>query len=376
MTTEFHETIVIGGGQAGLATGYSLSKRNLPFLILDANARVGDSWRNRWDSLRLFSPARFDSLPGMRFPADANAFPTKDQMADYLASYAQRFDLPVRNSTRVDRLTHNGERFVVEAGGNAFEADNVIVAMSSWQQPHIPVFGSQLDPRITQLHSSEYKNSGQLRDGGVLLVGAGNSGAEIGVEVARTHQTWMAGRDTGQIPFPINGLTVRVLVPLLFRGLFHRVATVKTPIGRKLHAKFTAHGMPLIRTRLKDLAAAGVKRVPRVVGVRNGRPLLEDESILDVDNIIWCTGYQAGFSWIDLPVLENDRPIHNTGVVAAAPGLYFVGLEFLYAASSAMVHGVGRDAERIAGAIATRERASYSTMKSTVTSGVATATVP
>jgi putative flavoprotein involved in K+ transport len=377
MNTEYHETIVIGGGQAGLSVGHFLAKRNLPFVILDSNARVGDSWRNRWDSLRLFSPARLDALPGRRFPGPANSFPTKNEMADYLADYAEHFQLPVETGVHVDRLSREGDRFLVQAGDRTFEADNVVVAMSGWQKPRVPGFAKQLDPRIVQLHSSEYQRPTQLREGGVLLVGAGNSGAEIGVEVARTHPTWMAGRDTGQVPFPINGLTVRVLVPLLFRVFFHRIASVKTPIGRKLHAKFAAHGMPLVRTRQKDLAAAGVERLPRVVGVRQSLPMLEDERVLDVANVIWCTGYTPSFGWIDLPVMNGDRPVHESGIVSAEPGLYFVGLEFLYAASSAMVHGVGRDAERIVRAIAARQRAPYaSSAKSTLTSGVATATVP
>ncbi len=377
MTTQRIETLVIGGGQAGLATGYHLAKRNQSFLIVDAHERVGDSWRKRWDSLRLFSVARFDALPGMPFPGPAYAFPTKDQMGDYLEAYATQFSLPIQTGVRVERVARQGERFEITAGERRFEADNVVIAMSGWQKPRVPAFAPQLAPNVIQLHSSEYRGPEQLRDGAVLIVGAGNSGAEIAYEVSRTHRTIVAGRTTGQVPFPINGLTVRTVLPLLFRVFFHRIATVHTPIGRKLHASFTSHGMPLIRTREQDLARAGVERAPRVAGVRNGLPLLEDERVLDVENVIWCTGYRADFSWIDVPVIENDRPIHEHGIAKGQPGLYFVGYEFLYAASSAMVHGVGRDAERIARYVATRARQDYaSTVKSTVTSGVATATVP
>ncbi len=376
-TTQRIETIVIGAGQAGLSVGYYLAQQHVPFIILDANTRVGDSWRKRWDSLRLFSPARLDGLPGMPFPGPAYEFPTKDQMAEYLESYAARFELPVRGGVSVDCLTREGGHFVVSAADERFEADNVIVAMSTWQKPRVPAFASQLDPRIQQLHSTEYRGAAQLLDGTVLVVGAGNSGAEISFEVARTHSTILAGRSTGQVPFPINAFTVRVIVPLLFRVFFHRIATVRTPIGRKLRVAFAAHGMPLIRTREQNLAAAGVERAPRVVGVRDGLPLLDDERILDVANVIWCTGYQPGLSWIDLPAMADGLPTHARGIVAGEPGLYFVGLEFLYAASSAMIHGVGRDAQRIARAIGARRRAGYaSTVKSTLTSGVATATVP
>src|SRR5689334_252598 len=183
------ETIVIGGGQAGLAVGYHLAQRNLPFQILDANEYIGDAWRNRWDSLRLFSPARYSGLPGMRFPGRGDAFPTKNQVADYLVEYARRFQLPVRNGVRVDRLWKEGERFVMSAGGQHFEAANVIVAMANYQRPRVPDFARGLDAGITQLHSHEYKNPLQLREGGVLIVGLGNSGADIGIEVARSHPT-------------------------------------------------------------------------------------------------------------------------------------------------------------------------------------------
>jgi len=352
------ETIVIGGGQAGLSVGYHLSRRGLPFLILEANQRIGDSWRSRWDSLRLFTPARFDGLAGMPFPAPAHAFPTKDEMANYLESYAARFNLPIRTGVTVDRLTKRGDKFVVTAGNREFEAENVVVAMADFQSPRVPSFASELDPAIVQLHSSEYRNLGQLREGAVLVAGAGNSGAEIAIEVARSHATWMAGRETGQVPFRIDGVAARVvLVPFLFRVVFHRVLTIKTPMGRKARPNALKGGAPLIRVKRADLTTAGVQRVPRVVGVRNGLPLLEDARTLDVTNVIWCTGFHPGFSWIDLPVFaDSGAPLHEGGVVTSQPGLYFVGLHFLYAFSSTMIHGVGRDADRIAAAIAARRQ--------------------
>jgi putative flavoprotein involved in K+ transport len=353
---ECAETLVIGGGQAGLSVGYHLSRRGLPFLILEANQRIGDSWRSRWDSLRLFTPARFDGLAGMPFPAPAHAFPTKDEMANYLESYAARFNLPIRTGVKVDRLTKRGNKFVVTAGNREFEAENVVVAMADFQSPRVPPFASELDPAIVQLHSSEYRNLGQLREGAVLVAGAGNSGAEIAIEVARSHATWMAGRETGHVPFRIDGVAARVvLVPFLFRVVFHRVLTIKTPMGRKARPNALKGGAPLIRVKRADLTTAGVQRVPRVVGVRNGLPLLEDARTLDVTNVIWCTGFHPGFSWIDLPVFaDSGAPLHEGGVVTSEPGLYFVGLHFLYAFSSTMIHGVGRDADRIAAAIAAR----------------------
>lgn len=354
-TTFTYDTIVIGGGQAGLATGYYLKQQGRDFVTLDANERIGDSWRKRWESLRLFTPARYNGLPGMPFPAPAHYFPTKDEMADYLDSYAARFNLPVRTGVRVDCLSREGGRFVVRSGDQRFEAENVVVAMSNWQSPRLPPFAQELDPNIIQLHSSEYRNHSRLREGAALIVGAGNSGAEIALEVAQSHPTWIAGRDTGHVPFRIEGVAARLLlVRLVLRFFFHRIMTVDTPIGRKASRKALFHGMMLVRVKPKDLAAAGIERVPRVVGVRDGLPLLEDGRVLDVANVVWCTGFHPGFSWIDLPVLEGEAPIHERGVVANEPGLYFVGLHFLYAASSAQIHGVGRDAAYIAKQIAAR----------------------
>jgi putative flavoprotein involved in K+ transport len=353
-----YDIVIIGGGQAGLATGYYLKQQGQDFVILDANERTGDSWRGRWDSLRLFTPARFDGLPGLPFPDRPYAFPTKDEMADYLENYAARFDLPVRTGVRVDSLSRIDGRFVLTARDLRFEAENVVVAMSNWQKPRVPAFARDLDPGIVQLHSSEYCNPSQLRDGDVLIVGAGNSGAEIALDVARHgHSVWLSGRDTGHIPFEIGGFAYRLfLATLVGRVLFHYLLTLKTPIGRKARVKLLSHGQPLVRTKPRDLVAAGVQRLPRTTGVRDGLPMLEDGRVLDVANVIWCTGFHPGFSWIDLPSIEQQGPLHKRGVAIGEPGLYFVGLSFLFAVSSSMIHGVGRDAEYVARAIQARQR--------------------
>jgi len=352
------QAVVIGGGQAGLSTGYHLARRGIRFVILEANGRIGDSWRRRWDSLRLFTPARFDGIAGMPFPAPPHSFPTKDEMADFLESYAARFGLPVRTGTAVDRLSREGDRYLVTAGDRSFEAEHVVVAMATYQRPKVPPFAGELDPGGVQLHSRDYRNLSQLQAGGVLIVGAGNSGSEIALEAARGgHPTWMSGRDTGHVPFRIEGTAGRLLVPFIFRFVFHRVLTVDTPLGRKMRPKAVSQGGPLIRVKPKDLAAAGVQRVPRMIGVRKGLPVLEGDRVLEVANVVWCTGFHPGFSWIDLPVFaENGEPVHQRGIVANEPGLYFVGLHFLYALSSTMIHGVERDAERVADAIASRAR--------------------
>jgi putative flavoprotein involved in K+ transport len=343
------ETVIIGGGQAGLSVGYFLKKRGRPFVILEANERIGDSWRKRWDSLRLFTPARYNGLDGFPFPADGWSFPTKDEMADYLEAYAARFDLPVQTGVRVERLSRDGDRFMVETQAGLFKAENVVVAMADFQRPRAPAFAGELNQDIVQLHSCEYRNPSQLRDGAVLVVGAGNSGSEISLELARARRTWLSGRDTGHMPFRIEGVASRLLLaPLALRVVFHRVLTVNTPIGRRARPKILSRGTPVIRVKPGDLASAGVERAPRMIGVRDGLPLLEDGRVLDAANVVWCTGYHPGFSWIDLPIFGAEGPIHERGIVESEAGLYFVGLEFLFAMSSVMVHGVGRDAEHIA----------------------------
>lgn len=355
--TERVQVVVIGGGQAGLSVGYCLAQRGLSFVILEANPRIGDSWRNRWDSLRLFTPAKYDGLIGLPFPAPPFSFPTKDEMADYLENYAKHFNLPVRTSVKVRRLWRDGTRYIVDAGDRRFEADHVVVAMATYQAPRVPEFARALDPAIVQLHSKDYKNAAQLQPGEVLIVGAGNSGADIAMDIARSHRTWLSGRHPGHVPFRIESRLARAILPILFRVVFHRILTVDTPMGRRARPSLISKGGLLIRVKPADLAAAGVERTPRVTGVRDGKPLLEDGRVLDVANVIWCTGFHAGLSWVDVPKLvydEDGEPVHDRGVVPGEPGFYFVGLHFLYSFSSTMIHGIARDAERIADRIQAR----------------------
>jgi putative flavoprotein involved in K+ transport len=350
METERFDTVVVGGSQAGLAIGYHLAKRGRSFVILDASERIGDSWRKRWDSLRLYSPASYDGLPGMRFPARRASFPTTHEMADYLEAYATRFELPVRMRTAVDTLTNNGEHYVVATGERRFEADTVVVATGVMQKPVVPSFAPELDPAITQLHSSDYRNLSQLQEGGVLVVGASHSGADIAHEAASEHETILSGRDTGQIPASVETRRGR----LGFRGLFFvgsHVLTVDTPLGRKMRPHIRHGGAPLLRYRRKDLRAAGVERVlARTVSVQDGLPSLDDGRVLDVRNVIWCTGFRPDYSWIRVPfeMGEDGYPVQYRGVVGSAPGLYFVGMLFLHSFASMLIAGTRRDAERVA----------------------------
>src|SRR5262249_40723141 len=293
---------------------------------------------------RLFTPARYNGLPGWPFPASDWSFPTRDEMADYLEKYARRFGFLIRSGIRVDRLSKNGNGYVLTArGGQRIEADNVVVAMASYQCPIMPDFAATLDPGIRQLHSVEYRSPTQLRSGGVLVVGAGNSGADIALDVADTHPTWLSGRDVGHVPVSIEGPAARLLlVPLLLRGVFHRVMTVNNLLGRKIRSPGLSRGAPLPPVTPRAFPAAGIARAPTVTGVMDGLPVLADQRVLNVSNVVWCTGFRPDFSWIDIPGFTAQDPWRDRGVITSQPGLYFVGLLFLYAMSSSMIHGVGR----------------------------------
>jgi putative flavoprotein involved in K+ transport len=343
---ELVDTVVIGAGQAGLAVGYHLTRQNRDVVILDAGQRVGDAWRNRWDSLRLFTPASFNHLPGLPFPAPRSYFPTKDEMANYLEAYAARFQLPVQLEVEVEDLGRDGDHYAVTASERALEARQVVVATGVATIPRVPAFAGQLDPAIVQLHTADYRNPGQLGEGAVLVVGAGNSGAEIALELARTHPTWLAGRDTGRIPITLGG-------PVFW--LMNRLLTADTSLGRRFAAQASGKGSPLVRVRPRDLTDAGIRRVPRVTGIARGRPKLEDGRVLEVDNVVWCTGFARDNRWIRLPVFgPGGEPLHRRGVVDTEPGLYFVGLPYQHSLASSLVGGVGPDAQYVAQQVTTR----------------------
>ena len=242
-------------------------------------------------------------------------------------------------------LATEGDRYIVSADNHAFEAAHVVVATGAHQRSKIPTFSSELDPEIIQVHSSEYRNPEQLRDGGVLVVGAGNSGAEIALELADTRHTWLSGRDTGRIPARLQGR--------IYWWLLHKVMNVDTKPGRRMKARISGRGDPLVGFSVEDVTRAGAECVPRVVGVTHGKPVLEDGRVLDVASVLWATGFDLDFSWISLPVFgEDGYPDHYRGVVEGMPGLYFIGLRFLYTLTSALLGGVGRDAEYITNHIA------------------------
>ncbi|MFD5177184.1 flavin-containing monooxygenase [Nocardia sp. NPDC058379] len=360
MTIQYIDTLIIGAGQAGLSTGSALRRAGQPFLIVDRGERIGDNWRRHYDSLRLYTPAKYDGLPGLPFPAaDRWSYPGKDEVAAYLEQYALHWDLPVRMRTGVDRLTARpGGGYLAHLGDDVIRCDNVVVATGTFgRTPHVPDFAAELDPSITQLHSSRYRGPDQLGDGPVLVVGASHSGTDIAYELARTHPTILCGRDCGQIPLRWDSRAIRVALPILVFAWRH-IVTRRTPIGRKQLREVRFHGGPMLRVKRADLAERGVERITqRVRGVRDGRPELDDGTLLEVRNIVWATGFRQVFDWIDLPVFdENGWPREYRGVVDDAPGLFFCGLSFQYAFSSMVFPGVGRDAEYLARRIVARSR--------------------
>ena len=248
--TEQLDTVVIGGGQAGLAAAYHLTRTERPFVVLDTNQRTGDSWRNRWDSLRLFTPAKFSGLPGMPFPAKDEYFPTKDEMADYLEGYAARLRLPIRYGVRVDSLNRAGDTYALTTGDSIIEASNVVVATGPHHRLRIPHLAHRLDPAICQLHSSGYRNPSQLADGPALVVGAGNSGGEIALELATSRKTWLSGRDTGRIPTGLKGNW--------YWKLLSEKLTVDTKGGQRMKERIGKGGDPRLRIRNRDYKRAAV----------------------------------------------------------------------------------------------------------------------
>ncbi|MEP7021617.1 MAG: NAD(P)-binding domain-containing protein, partial [Pseudonocardiales bacterium] len=356
-TVERHETVIIGAGQTGLAVGYHLAKRQQQFVLLDEHARIGDCWRERYDSLRLYTPAKYNGLPGMPFPGKPHHFPRGAEMGDFLETYTTQFQLPVVGGVRVDGVFADGDQYLVTAGERRIRTANVVVATGGQHIPFTPAFADQLDPGIRQIHSNDYRNPSQLLPGDVLVVGASHSGADLALELSAEHRTVLSGPRTGQIPFDIEGRPARVIL----RGLWfvaNHILTVRTPLGRKMRAEVRTHGGPLLRVKAADLAAAGVEWVPEhTAGARDGLPVLESGRVLEVRNVIWCTGFRQDLSWIRLPILDEDGwPMQRDGIVHSQPGIYFNGLIFQSAFASMLVGGAGRDAQRIAKNIASRSK--------------------
>ena len=348
-----YDVAVIGAGQAGLTAGYVLVRKGLRTTIIEAADSLAPAWRERWDSLTLFTPRRYDSLPGLEFPGDPNGYPSRDEVIDYLERYAETFALPVELGSPVRRVTSENGVFVVDVNGERIEADQVVVATGPFQLPRIPSFSADLDPKVVQTHSVGYRNPGQLPEGPVLVVGGGNTGFQIAEELAATRETHLSvGSRQTPLPQRIAGRDLFWWLGKL--GILEK--SVDTKLGRRLSSRDV-----LIGSSPRSAKRAGVRMKPRAVGATGRTVVFEDGATLDVAAVIWASGYTLDHSWIDLPITGPDgKLVHRRGVTDV-PGLYFLGLPWQYTRGSALVGWVKDDAEFIAERIAERAQTSAET---------------
>jgi putative flavoprotein involved in K+ transport len=343
------DVVVIGGGQAGLAMAWHLEQQGLRFVVLDAGPEVGHVWRRRWDSLTLFTPAQYDALPGMPFPAPADTYPTKDPVADYLRAYADAFELPVRLDARVAHLSRTGHGFEVRTANQTFSALQVVVATGPFQVPFVPPAADSLDPSVTQVHSADYRNAQALPDGPVLVVGGGNSGLQIAEELAATRPVQVSIGDNPPM------LPQRLLGKDLFWWLT-RFGLMRVPARTRLGRRVQARGEFVIGTNRRRLNRSGVRFRPRLVDADGCTVRFADGSTREVGVVIWATGYRSDYSWIHIPdVVEDGRVTHRRGITHV-PGLYFLGLSWQHTRGSALLGFVNNDATHLAEHITAHHR--------------------
>jgi putative flavoprotein involved in K+ transport len=338
------EVAVIGGGQAGLAAAYFLANQGRHFTILEASGSIGAAWRSRWDSLVLFTPRRYDSLPGLPFPGDPDGYPGRDEVIDYLESYASSFALPVQLNSAVRSLAAADGGFLLDLGTRTLAADRVVVATGPFQVPNVPAFAADLASDVVQMHSTSYRRPSDVPEGAVVVVGGGNTGFQIAKELSSTHAVHLA-IGSRQTPLPQRLLGRDLFWWLTKTGLIKK--TVDSRIGRRARDRDT-----LIGSSTRDVKRHGVEVGPRVVGVSGSAVTFEDGRELEVDAVIWATGYRSDYSWIAVPVFDQDgRVLHRRGVTDS-PGLFFLGLTWQHTRGSALVGWVKDDAEFISERIA------------------------
>lgn len=340
------EIVIIGGGQAGLALGYYLKQQGRDFIILDAASEAGESWRNRWDSLVLFTPADYSTLPGLPFPKDKHLKPTKDEVADYLALYVRTFDLPVHYNCRAKRLYREGDKYCIDVATTTITADQVVIAIGPYQIPDIPSVSEKLSPEVFQIHSADYRNPAQIPPGDVLVVGGANSGTQIAEELSQTRHVYLSrGR---KLPFFPRFMTSYLAYRLIELSGIMRLS-IESPLGKVLRYQDAVYGV-----NLRKLARVKIKE--RLVDVNGKTVTFKGGETLEVNNIVWATGYRQDFNWVDLPVFDaKGNPCHRRGVTDL-PGLYFLGLEWLWTRGSALLGWVGRDAEYLATILSQKSR--------------------
>ena len=340
--TERRDVVVVGGGQAGLAIGYHHARQGGDVTILEAASEPAAAWRERWDSLRLFTSARYDALPGLPFPGDPDRYPTRDEVADYLTDYARRFELPVELNSRVRAVRgHDGGGYIVELDDRTYEAGQVVVATGPFQTPFVPAFAENVAGDVVQLHSTEYRSPDSLPTGRVLVVGGGNTGFQIAEELSRSREVHLS-IGSRQTPLPQRILGRDLFWYLEATGLIRK--TVESRIGQRMSGRDTLIGSTPRRLRKQH----GVELHGRAVGADGSTVRFEDGSRLEVPGIVWATGFRVDHSWIDVPVFdEGGRAVHRRGVTES-PGLYFLGLSWQHTRGSALLGWVKEDAEYIA----------------------------
>lgn len=356
-----YDVAVIGAGQAGLAIGYFLAEEGRRFTILEASDSIGAAWRDRWDSLVLFTPRRYDSLPGLPFPGDPDGYPGRDEVIDYLENYASTFDLPVQLNSPVQSLASTDDGFVLDVGTRTLEAEQVVVATGPFQVPNVPAFAADLAPNVVQMHSTGYRSPSDVPEGTVVVVGGGNTGFQIAKELSATHAVHLA-IGSRQTPLPQRLLGRDLFWWLTKTGLIEK--TVQSRIGRRARDRDT-----LIGSSRRDVNRHGVEVRPRVVGASGGAVTFADGSELDVDAVIWATGYRSEHGWINLPVFDQNGDVLHRRGVTGVPGLFFLGLTWQHTRGSALLGWVRDDAEFISERIAanTNERSSNVRLEADVT---------
>ena len=333
------EVAVVGAGQAGLAMGFFLAKEGRHFTILEGADSIGAAWRTRWDSLVLFTPRRYDSLPGLQFPGNPDGYPERDEVIEYLEKYASTLELPVQLDSPVQTLTPIAGGFLLDLGTRTIEAQQVVVATGPFQVPRVPAFASALAPDVFQVHSTGYQRPSDVPEGTVVVVGGGNTGFQIAKELSTTHRVHLA-IGSRQTPLPQRLLGRDLFWWLTKTGLIEK--TAESRIGRRARHRDT-----LIGSSPRDVKRHGVTVQSRVVAASDREVTFADGSELDVDAVVWATGYRSEYGWIDLPVVDTDgRVVHRRGVTDV-PGLFFLGLTWQHTRGSALLGWIKDDAEFI-----------------------------
>ena len=339
--TKSHDVVVVGGGQAGLVIGYHLSKQGRDFTILEAASEPAAAWRERWNSLKLFTSARYDSLPGMEFPGDPDRYPTRDEVADYLTDYARAFGLPVELNSRVRAVRPQNGGYVVELDDRAYEARQVVIATGPFQTPFVPPIADNVADEVVQMHSTAYRSPGSLPQGRVLVVGGGNTGFQIAQELSGSRETHLS-IGSRQTPLPQRILGRDLFWYLDATGLIRK--TTESRIGRRMSGRDTLIGSTPRRLRKQY----GVQLHGRALGATGSTVRFEDQSEVDVAGIVWATGFLVDHSWIEAPVFDDARRVVHQRGVTEAPGLYFLGLSWQHTRGSALLGWVDDDAAYIA----------------------------